>query len=104
MPAYGRDYKTQLQLGHGDEAVETQAELDALTTSTVKLQLGHGDEAVETYPSVPFRSAHSHCFNWATAMKPWRHSISTGRGRQVVRLQLGHGDEAVETECCPGMF
>ena len=36
-----------LQLGHGDEAVET--ELESRTKKhPIMLQLGHGDEAVET--------------------------------------------------------
>ena len=36
-----------LQLGHGDEAVETNACLKMFRSLT-SLQLGHGDEAVET--------------------------------------------------------
>ena len=36
-----------LQLGHGDEAVETYPGV-ILLTRVLELQLGHGDEAVET--------------------------------------------------------
>ncbi len=37
------------------------------------------------------------CFNWATAMKPWRHLFSGRKLNEGMVLQLGHGDEAVET-------
>ncbi len=36
-------------------------------------------------------------FNWATAMKPWRHHVRHLARLPKGLLQLGHGDEAVET-------
>ena len=62
------------------------------------LQLGHGDEAVETLQGNMVLSPNILSFNWATAMKPWRralHRLKVLAGCAV--LQLGHGDEAVET-------
>ena len=61
-----------LQLGHGDEAVETPVVEDQDANLVALLQLGHGDEAVET-----------------------NHPVDD-TGRESL-LQLGHGDEAVET-------
>ena len=40
-----------LQLGHGDEAVETE-EAPADDDQAMALQLGHGDEAVETFVGI----------------------------------------------------
>ncbi len=61
------------------------------------LQLGHGDEAVETlwWSSSPCPPGAS--FNWATAMKPWRRFTLEFTKPAQPELQLGHGDEAVET-------
>ncbi len=40
--------------------------------NSVMLQLGHGDEAVETKNTGWTASTTIPRFNWATAMKPWR--------------------------------
>ena len=64
--------------------------------SNYLLQLGHGDEAVETR----WRSTSSNSgwrFNWATAMKPWRLTMARDAKGMAQPLQLGHGDEVVET-------
>ncbi len=61
-----------LQLGHGDEAVETVYYWDGNAWIPL-LQLGHGDEAVETAAMLEKRTS------------------------RLEQLQLGHGDEAVET-------
>ena len=37
-----------------------------------------------------------HSFNGATAMKPWKSSVSVLGKPQAEQLQWGHGDEAVE--------
>ena len=60
-----------LQLGHGDEAVETAYD-PFLPASEIQLQLGHGDEAVETRRGARCPATANRSFNWATAMKPWR--------------------------------
>ena len=44
---------TWLQLGHGDEAVETLPIVGQIRVWLVLLQLGHGDEAVETARLAP---------------------------------------------------
>ncbi len=71
--------------------------LPGVISPTLMLQLGHGDEAVETL-LLPWNYHQSfNRFNWATAMKPWRRASVMELLDQLDRLQLGHGDEAVET-------
>ena len=62
------------------------------------LQLGHGDEAVETSNCHASILGRLLSFNWATAMKPWRQYRVQSELSVVDTLQLGHGDEAVETD------
>ncbi len=76
-----------LQLGHGDEAVETWEAANSSSCAIV-LQLGHGDEAVET-PKGGRTSESRKGFNWATAMKPWRHEQARPTTFAVANASIG---------------
>ncbi len=63
----------------------------------IPLQLGHGFEAVETTRAGGEAERRARCFNWATALRPWKLASSTLTLPSPLLLQLGHGFEAVET-------
>ena len=86
-----------LQLGHGDEAVETRC-----TDNFIHILLGCFNWATAMKPWRPPVDVSCCCliftgFNWATAMKPWRRDNQYWVMVRSLVLQLGHGDEAVET-------
>ena len=63
--------------------------------SITQLQWGHGDEAVEETRPVGEAGQDLRRFNGATAMEPWK-TTDGKSSASTTELQWGHGDEAVE--------
>ena len=82
-PRRERRGRTNVDLGYRGESASGRA-----------LQCGHGANAVENGVSCGF-SRLVHCFNAATARKPWRTTIGVDEGRRGPSLQCGHGANAV---------
>src|SRR5437879_2529684 len=64
-----------------------------------KLQCGHGDDAVENQADPRHEGDDVLCFNAATAMTPWRTNKGLDAALEDITLQCGHGDDAVENKC-----
>src|SRR5216683_3200754 len=64
-----------LQCGHGGEAVENRF-LPIAVCAAFLLQCGHGGEAVENSSYRPLSRESPHSFNAATAVRPWRTTVS----------------------------
>ena len=61
----------KLQFGHGGDAVDDQAYLDAVDSDANQLQFGHGGDAVDDQPYKQSRIGAAGGFNSATAVTPW---------------------------------
>ena len=78
----GRDDRSWLQWGHGDEAVEELRAIASTGIAITTLQWGHGDEAVEEHVEPTADARHVTGFNGATAMKPWKRARPPDRLEQ----------------------
>ncbi len=86
---------SQLQCGHGGEAVENKL-TTAVERGGSQLQCGHGGEAVENVSCLVEGRGVPDCFNAATAVRPWRTPKTWDNPANPPELQCGHGGEAVE--------
>ena len=92
------DEFTELQFGHGVEAVENSNYTGFIWRGIYELQFGHGVEAVENHYARRRHGRRGLGFNSATALKPWRTCLVGEGHTTLASLQFGHGVEAVEND------